>query len=101
MRRRQTICRGGTRVLGRSVTHQGRVGGAWQFAGPPGPKIDYRLSTDILDALVTHLREVTDKPILYLVNTNYHGNHTFGNYAFPEDATGNNPGRKKPNGETL
>ena len=31
------------------------------------------------------VREVTDKPILYLVNTNYHGDHTFGNYAVPED----------------
>ena len=31
------------------------------------------------------MREVTDKPILYLVNTNYHGDHTFGNYVFPED----------------
>ena len=31
------------------------------------------------------VRKVTDKPILYLVNTNYHGDHTFGNYAFPAE----------------
>lgn len=30
------------------------------------------------------VKSVTDKPILYLVNTNYHGDHTFGNYAFPK-----------------
>lgn len=29
------------------------------------------------------VRRVTPKPILYLINTNYHGDHTFGNYAFP------------------
>jgi cyclase len=33
------------------------------------------------------VREVTDKPILYLVNTNFHGDHTFGNHAFPRDTT--------------
>ncbi len=33
------------------------------------------------------VRKVTDKPILYLVNTNYHGDHTFGNYAFPAETT--------------
>jgi cyclase len=27
---------------------------------------------------------LTDSPLLYLVNTNYHGDHTFGNYAFPD-----------------
>jgi cyclase len=29
-------------------------------------------------------RRLTDIPIRYLVNTNYHGDHTFGNYAFPK-----------------
>ena len=29
------------------------------------------------------MREVTDKPIRFLVNSNYHGDHTFGNCAFP------------------
>ena len=33
------------------------------------------------------VRQVTAQPILYLVNTNYHGDHTFGNYAFPAETT--------------
>jgi len=31
------------------------------------------------------IRAVTDKPILYLVNLNYFGDHWFGNYAFPAE----------------
>jgi cyclase len=31
--------------------------------------------------------QLTEKPIRYLVNTTYHGDHTFGNYAFPEQVT--------------
>lgn len=30
-------------------------------------------------------KEVTDRPLRYLVNTTYHGDHTFGNIAFPDD----------------
>ena len=41
------------------------------------------MAQQILDAV----RRVTDKPILYLVNTNYHGDHTFGNYKFPSSTT--------------
>jgi cyclase len=41
--------------------------------------INGAMARQIQDAV----RRVTTKPILYLVNTNYHGDHTFGNYAFP------------------
>ncbi len=47
--------------------------------------IDAHISGDMARQIQARVREVTDKPILYLVNTNYHGDHTFGNYAFPED----------------
>ncbi len=30
------------------------------------------------------VKKVTDKPIGYVVNTSYHGDHAYGNYAFPK-----------------
>jgi cyclase len=47
--------------------------------------IDAHINAEMARAIQTAVREVTDKPILYLVNTNYHGDHTFGNYAFPSE----------------
>ncbi|MFQ5939733.1 MAG: MBL fold metallo-hydrolase, partial [Alphaproteobacteria bacterium] len=43
--------------------------------------INGAMARQIQDAVA----RVTAKPILYLVNTNYHGDHTFGNYAFPAE----------------
>jgi len=40
-----------------------------------------RMGRQILDAV----RQVTDKPIRYLLNTNAFGDHTFGNYVFPAE----------------
>lgn len=47
--------------------------------------IDAHINGEMAGQIQSLVREVTDKPILYLVNTNYHGDHTFGNYAFPDE----------------
>jgi len=45
--------------------------------------IDSHISSEMAKQILQAVRRVTDKPILYLVNTNYHGDHTFGNSTFP------------------
>lgn len=49
--------------------------------------IDSHINAEMARKIQDAVREVTDKPILYLVNTNYHGDHSFGNYAFPQETT--------------
>jgi cyclase len=49
--------------------------------------IDAHINAAMAGQIQAAVRRVTDKPILYLVNTNYHGDHTFGNYAFPAETT--------------
>src|SRR5437660_5387322 len=47
--------------------------------------IDANINGATAVLIQTAVRQVTNKPILYVVNTNYHGDHTFGNYAFPQE----------------
>jgi len=47
--------------------------------------IDAHINGTMARQIQAAVKRVTDKPILYLVNTNYHGDHTFGNYAFPTE----------------
>jgi len=47
--------------------------------------IDAHFTVPMARQIQERIREVTDKPLLYLVNLNYHGDHTFGNCAFPEE----------------
>jgi cyclase len=47
--------------------------------------IDSHISIPMARQILARVREVTDKPIRYLVNSNYHGDHTFGNCAFPAE----------------
>jgi cyclase len=47
--------------------------------------IDAHISIPMARQIQERVREVTGKPILYLVNSNYHGDHTFGNCAFPAE----------------
>jgi len=49
--------------------------------------IDSHINAAMANQMQELIRSVTDKPILYLVNTNFHGDHTFGNDAFPETTT--------------
>lgn len=48
--------------------------------------IETMLNKRLYDQLVSLVKNVTDKPILYAVNTSDHGDHCFGNYLLPKNA---------------
>jgi glyoxylase-like metal-dependent hydrolase (beta-lactamase superfamily II) len=46
--------------------------------------IEALLNGDLASQLIGLVRRETTKPIRFLVNTSYHGDHAYGNYLFPE-----------------
>jgi cyclase len=47
--------------------------------------IESMLNGDLASQLIGLVRQATTKPIRFLVNTSYHGDHAYGNYLFPEN----------------
>lgn len=47
--------------------------------------IETMLSKGLYDQLFKLIRSVTDKPIVYAINTSDHGDHCFGNYLLPKE----------------
>lgn len=45
--------------------------------------IDSQMNPQLAEAVLTEIRKITDKPLLYLINTHYHGDHTFANHVYP------------------
>lgn len=48
--------------------------------------IDTMLNRRLAEQVIALVHEKTDRPIRYIVNTSYHGDHSYGNQFFPADA---------------
>jgi glyoxylase-like metal-dependent hydrolase (beta-lactamase superfamily II) len=49
--------------------------------------VESMVNKRLADQVLGFVQEVTDKPIRYLVNTSYHGDHSYGNYVFPKSVS--------------
>lgn len=49
--------------------------------------IDAKMDKESVDQTISELKKITDKPILYMVNTHSDGDHIYGNRFFPESVT--------------
>ncbi len=47
--------------------------------------VDTHLSPAAATALLEELREITQKPVRYVINTHFHFDHVFGNQVYPSD----------------
>jgi cyclase len=46
--------------------------------------IESMVNKRLAEQVIGFVKKVTDKPILYVVNTSYHGDHAYGNFVFPK-----------------
>lgn len=49
--------------------------------------VESMVNKRLAEQVISFVKEVTDKPIRYLVNTSYHGDHSYGNYVFPKSVS--------------
>lgn len=49
--------------------------------------IESMVNKRLAEQVMGFVKQVTDKPIRYLVNTSYHGDHAYGNYVFPKSVS--------------
>ncbi|MBO9204837.1 MULTISPECIES: MBL fold metallo-hydrolase [Niastella] len=49
--------------------------------------IESFLNADLAGQMISQIRKVTQLPVKFLVNTSYHGDHSYGNYIFPAGTT--------------
>jgi len=49
--------------------------------------IESMVNKRLAEQVMGFVKQVTDKPIQYLVNTSYHGDHAYGNYVFPKSVS--------------
>jgi glyoxylase-like metal-dependent hydrolase (beta-lactamase superfamily II) len=49
--------------------------------------VESMVNKRLTDQVLNFVKEVTDKPIRYLVNTSYHGDHSYGNYVVPKSVS--------------
>ncbi len=49
--------------------------------------VESMVNKRLTDQVLGFIKEVTDKPIRYLVNTSYHGDHSYGNYVVPKSVS--------------
>ena len=49
--------------------------------------VESMVNKRLAEQVLSFVKEVTDKPLRYLVNTSYHGDHSYGNYVFPKSAS--------------
>ncbi|WP_433352389.1 MBL fold metallo-hydrolase [Microtetraspora malaysiensis] len=47
--------------------------------------VDAGITPTVSEQILSLVSELTNRPVRFLVNTTYHGDHTFGNQAFPAD----------------
>jgi cyclase len=47
--------------------------------------VDAHINGDMGRQIQAAVQAVTDRPLIYLAHTNHHGDHTFGNHAFPDE----------------